>query len=423
MTTTPPHPQPGTASAPAAVGPGSGLRETLGRIGPLVLLFNLGWSTTNNAGGSYLQAASDVISPADPIGFYTTASTVGALLAAIAIVITGALSDRTRSRFGKRAPWIAGGAIVGSLGLMLTGASSSRVLVVIGWAVFQMSINAMIAAVLAVAPDHLVPRIYGRMSGIAGLGVLLGTVAGGALTAVFITRPQHGLLAVPWIMLVICVVVAIALPRRSSRHEPRPEGGARGFLRSLTPPADLQYWLVFIGRFLFVLALYMVVLYQVFIASDYIGLDRQGAGNLIATASAVLAVCAGTATVIAGPLSDRLGRRPFVIAAPLLTAVAVIPMMAFRTPWAFLVFFAIGGLAYGAYLSVDAAMMLDVLPDQDHVAKDLSILNASNTLPAVFAPLVAGTLASAVGYEASFIAVAVTCVVAAACILPVRRVR
>lgn len=424
---TPPRPLPDapppSTSTSTEAGPRTALRESLGIIGPLVLVFNLGWSATNNAGGAYLQAASDAIAPGDPIGFYTTASTVGALLAAVTIVITGTLSDRTRSRFGKRAPWIAGGAIIGSLSLMLTGASSSRVLVVIGWALFQMSINAMIAAVLAVGPDHLVPRIYGRMSGLAGLGVLLGTVVGGVLTALFITRPQHGLLAVPWIMLVVCVGVAIALPRRSSLGEPRPTGGARGFLRALVPPADLQYWLVFVGRFLFVLALYMVVLYQVFIASDYIGLGRQAAGNLIATASAVLAVCAGAATVVAGPLSDRLGRRPFVIAAPLLTAVAVVPLMAFRTPWAFLAFFALGGIAYGAYLSVDAALMLDVLPDQDHVAKDLSVLNASNTLPAVFAPIVAGSLSSAVGYEASFIAVAVTCVVAAACIIPVRRVR
>lgn len=399
------------------------LRQRLGRVGPLVLLFNLGWSTTNNAAGSYLQAASKIFSPENRIGFYTTASTVGALLAAVSIVVIGGLSDRTRSRFGKRAPWIVGGGVVGALALAVTGLTSSPVLVVAAWAVYQMALNAMIAAMLAVPPDLLVPSIYGRMSGVAGLGVLLGSVTGGVLTALLITTPQRGLVLVPWVMLAAAVLAAVLLPRRSSIADPRPERGARALLRSLTPPRDRQFWLVFAGRFLFILALYMVVLYQFFIASDYIGLDTQAAGDLIGLASVILAVCAGTATAVAGPLSDRVGRKPFVIGAPLLTALGIVPLTLVPSSWAFLLFFILGGIAYGAYLSVDAALMLDVLPTQDQVAKDLSILNAANTLPAVIAPLVAGTLSATSGYSASFVAVAVACLAGAACILPVNRVR
>lgn len=402
---------------------GTALRQRLGRLGPLFLLFNFGWSTTNNAAGNYLQAAAATISPHDKLGFYTAAATVGALLAAIAIIVAGGLSDRTRSRFGRRVPWIAGGSVVAAAGLLLTGVTTSPVLVIIGWAVFQMALNTMVAAALAITPDLLAERIYGRASGILGVGLLLGSVSGGILTSLFITTPQRGLMVVPWIMLVISIMVAAFLPRASSRDQPRERGGLLGFLRSLRPPKDPQFWWVFTGRFLFILALYMVVLYEFFIATDFLHLTDQKAGDLIAIGSIILAVTAGTATAVAGPLSDRVGRKPFVIGAPVLTAIALVPLAVLHTEWAFLLFFGLGGLAYGSYISVDAALMVDILPDKERAAKDLAILNASNTLPAVFAPAVAGGLVSLGGYPLSFVGVGVACIAGALAILRVRRVR
>jgi len=409
--------------APRLSADGYPLRTKLGRLGILFLLFQLGWSTTNTAAGNYLQAYAEVVSPGDKVGFYSVAASVGALLAAVAIIFAGALSDRTRTRVGKRVPWIIGGAVVAAASLFLTGVSTDPVLIVAAWAVYQMALNAMVAAGLALTPDYLVQEIYGRGSGMKGLGVLLGSVFGGILTSVFISAPDQGLRVVPWIMLVVAVFVALLLPRRSSLDAPRPEGGIMGLLRFLTPPKDMQFWWVFIGRFLFILGLYMVVLYQFFIATDYLGLDTQQAGNVIALCSITLAISAGIATALAGPISDKIGRRPFVIGAPLLTVVALVPMWVAREPWALIAFFAIAGLAYGSYISVDAALMADILPDKERAAKDLAILNASNTLPGVFAPAAAGLLVSLGDYPVMFVGVAVVCVIAGLVIIRVRRVR
>lgn len=84
-----------------------------------------------------------------------------------------------------------------------------------------------------------------------------------------------------------------------------------------------------------------------------------------------------------GPLSDRTGRKPFVIAGPLMLLLALVPLFFVAEAWAFVTFFAVGGLAYGSYLAVDAALMADILPSKERAAKDLAILNASNTLPAI----------------------------------------
>lgn len=398
------------------------LQTRLGRLGILFVLFQLGWTTTNNAAGNLLQAYAGEVAPKDTVAFYSMSSAVGAVLAAIAIIFAGGLSDRTRTRFGRRVPWIISGSTVAALALFSMSLTTNPVLVVAGWAIYQMALNAMVAAGLALTPDYLAKEIYGRGSGLKGLGVLLGSVTGGILTSVFIATPERGLMVVPWIMLVASILVAALLPRRSSVDEPRSEGGLLGFLRFLIPPKDGQFWLVFSGRFMFILGLYMVILYQFFIARDFLSLSTQEAGNLIALGSVVLAFSAGIATVVAGPLSDKVGRKPFVIGGPLLTIVALIPIWLAHESWAFVAFFAIGGLAYGSYLSVDAALMTDILPDKERAAKDLAILNASNTLPAVFAPAMSGTLLSLGGYPLVFSGVSVVCAAAGIVIFWVRRV-
>src|SRR5436190_306683 len=61
----------------------------------------------------------------------------GALVAVIANPLAGALSDRTAGRFGRRRPWIAGGAAAGAAGLVLTSAQHTLPGVLAGWCVAQ----------------------------------------------------------------------------------------------------------------------------------------------------------------------------------------------------------------------------------------------------------------------------------------------
>src|SRR5256885_3081044 len=51
---------------------------------------------------------------------------VGAFFALVANPLFGKLSDRTRSRFGMRRPWIIGGVIVGTIGLLIIALAPAR---------------------------------------------------------------------------------------------------------------------------------------------------------------------------------------------------------------------------------------------------------------------------------------------------------
>jgi MFS family permease len=86
---------------------------------------------------------------------------------------------------------------------------------------------------------------------------------------------------------------------------------------------------------------------------------------------------------------------------------------------------AVGGLGFGLYMAVDLALVVDVLPNPDRVAKDLGVLNIAGALPYSVAPALApAVLAIGRGSYGLLYAVAgISAVGAAVAILRVRRVR
>lgn len=86
------------------------------------------------------------INPATKESMLGTINAVGSIVALLANVIFGTLSDMTRSRFGKRSPWIVlGGLIAGlSVGLIAVGQHSFPAILVL-WCCAQLGYNIMLA--------------------------------------------------------------------------------------------------------------------------------------------------------------------------------------------------------------------------------------------------------------------------------------
>ena len=82
-------------------------------LGPYIVMVSL-----------FLPALIQEIDSENKIQLLALFSTMGMLVAAISNMVAGALSDRTHSRFGRRAPWIVGGAFVFMLAMI--GASFSE---------------------------------------------------------------------------------------------------------------------------------------------------------------------------------------------------------------------------------------------------------------------------------------------------------
>ena len=87
-------------------------------------------------------------------------------------------------------------------------------------------------------------------------------------------------------------------------------------------------------------------------------------------------------------------------------------------------FSAVGGLAFGVYYAVDAALMSEVLPAADSHARDLGILNMANTGGQVLAPAASSLLVGlGLGFLPVFVGAIIAGALGAACIPPIRSVR
>ena len=93
-----------------------GLRKLLWWMMPANLGVFILWGAIP---GVLLPLQMESLDAAHKVANLALVSTIGAFAAMIAQPIAGAVSDRTRSRFGRRAPWMVGGAVVGGLALIL----------------------------------------------------------------------------------------------------------------------------------------------------------------------------------------------------------------------------------------------------------------------------------------------------------------
>jgi MFS family permease len=163
-----------------------------------------------------------------------------------------------------------------------------------------------------------------------------------------------------------------------------------------------------------------------YILTDYIHVPagmRPAQG--LTVIAAIAAVGALLAASIAGPLSDRLNRRkPFVfVSSAIAGAGCILPVLS-PTFGAVEVYAAFAGLAFGTYLSVDAALVTLVLPRSEDAARDLGVLNIANAGPQVLAPLFAALIIGHFGgYRVLFIIGGCCGIAGALAVLPVRSVR
>jgi MFS family permease len=355
---------------------------------------------------------------------------VSAVFALVFNPIGGALSDRTRSRFGRRAPWL----IAASAGLLvmlgLLGQAATVPLVLIGWCLAQAVANLYQAPLTAIVPDRVVPARRGAASSVAGVASVLGGVAGVGLASQFSGHLGAGYVVLGALLVLSAWYFVLTTKDSPTGSQPRPPRDTRSLgLRLAEFVSALRYRdfaLVFASRAAAILGYFLVVNYELYILTDYIKLPgAMKPAQGVTVLAAISAVGAILAAAIAGPLSDRLDRRkPFVILSSAIAGAGCILPVVSPTFTTIEIFAAFAGLAFGCYLSVDAALVTLVLPRSEDAARDLGVLNIANAGPQVIAPLFAALIISHFGgYRTLFIAGGCCGIAGALAVMPIRSVR
>ncbi|MFI5679203.1 MFS transporter [Streptomyces cellulosae] len=322
----------------------------------------------------------------------------GAVVSLAANPFFGALSDRTTARRGRRTPWIVAGAAGGALSLLLLAGAGGLWPMVLGWCLVQLTLNAAFAAVTAAVPDR-VPRLQrGAVGGWLGAAQILGAVAGTGLATMGDGGIAAGYAACAVFALAGVVPYVLRYPDLRLSAADRPAWSTKAFLRGfwMSPRRYPDFGWAWLTRFLINLSNALVILYLLYYLRDRLHYHDPEQGVLILTAVDSVALLA--TVVVGGVWSDRVGRRkPFVLWSGVLMAAATALLAVWQTWPSAIVAAAVLGVALGVFMSVDFALMTDVLPKAADRGKDLGVINVANALPQVAAPALAAPIVTHLG--------------------------
>ena len=110
---------------------------------------------------------------------------IGAAVAMFTNPFCGKLSDRTSSPLGMRRPWIVGGLVGGTLGVLVVALAPTIPVVLLGWCAAQVGFNALLAAMVAVLPDQVPVDQRGMVAGVLGVCLPIASVVGTFLVKLF----------------------------------------------------------------------------------------------------------------------------------------------------------------------------------------------------------------------------------------------
>ncbi|WP_222706291.1 MFS transporter [Actinomyces ruminicola] len=376
--------------------------------------------------GVLLPARIAEIAPDDKAAVVALNSTVSMIVAAIANILIGAGSDLTRSRLGRRTPWIWAGAIGSLASLTLLGHVGSVPALVATWAVYQIFLNSIIAPLLGTLSDRISPQFRGTAASGYALGNGLGTGLGQVIGAQFLGNTATGLLVLGILTVLVAPATSLCFRETSSLGMPR-----RPFTKDMVLDHFVfarhnarDYYLALLGKFFVILAKFAIQGYVLYILTDYMLLGQDDSSRYISIVSLVIMVAGIVMAFVAGPVADRLKliKLP-VIVSSLLIAVGVLVPFFSATPVTMVLYAVIAGTGLGMFNAVDQALNIAVLPDPDTAAKDLGILNLANTGGQIAGPLVAAAAISAFGYHMLFVVASAAALIASLLFALIRSIR
>lgn len=353
---------------------------------------------------------------------------LAAFVALIANPLFGRLSDYTTSRWGRRRPWMFGGAIGFVAALAVLALAPSVPIVFAGWAFAQLFGNMILAPLLTTIADQIPEHQRASVSGNVGIMQNLGILAA-AYVALWFVNDMFLLFVVPGVFAALTVILyCFLLPDKAITEKPSEGGGAKVFLMTfwVNPLKHPDFAWVWISRFLVTLSMFLFIVYRFFFLGHQVGIqDSAEIAGIVATGVLINTLVLVVFAKIGGWLSDRTAnRKGFVISATALFGVGIGLLSITHTVPMFYVVEAIMGMGYGIYVAVDTALVVDVLPNPDDAAKDLGVLNIANALPQSLAggigALLLGIGGGLTNYPALFIGALVFAMLGAATIIPVR---
>lgn len=354
---------------------------------------------------------------------------------ALAVVLTGPFlgiaSDRTRTRIGRRRPFMIGGTLLGLAALVVMATATSIPMLMAGWVMAQLTWGQALGNLQTITADMLPEHQRGKVAGLVGFATQIAPVLGVGLAG-GLSGDHLLLFLVPGAIGAVLVGLFVVFI-----HEPDSRGIDLGHISVLEVLRKLVFdprrypdfaW-VWVGRFCFYFGLTFATTFTAFYFAHRLGITLGEVAGLIALLSLGNLVATSAGALGGGFLSDRLRRRrAFVLVGSLFFAAGCLVTAAATSLVPLCVGALLSAVGIGTFAAVDQALVLDVLPERETEAgRYMGIVGFATSVPQAAAPLVA-PLVLAVGagganYPLLYGLAAVVTVIGGIAVLRVRSVR
>jgi MFS family permease len=333
------------------------------------------------------------INPANSATNLAIVLTSGAAGALIGNPLTGSLSDRTTSRFGRRTPWILMGMLAASIGLLIMANNFNIVTLAAGWFLVQFFGNMLLACYSAILPDRVPVFQRGTTQAIIGLAAPI-TMVLGAFYLGRLVDLKIGYYSLAALLIVLTIAFLISFREPQLPKGALPSFEIKSFLKSFWinprqyPNFGISWAFWFLawsgyglgsGGFLY-LYLQNILRYPMLFPGHA---PQEG----IATIQILQIVVGVPLMIIAGIISDKKGvRKIFVTGGASLVLLGLLLLGLIRS-WLWIEFATtLVGAGFWIYYTIGIAMISEFLPSAAARGKDLGVINVAATLPQILMP-------------------------------------
>lgn len=393
-----------------------------GWLGPYIVMVSL-----------FLPALIQEIDAENKIQLLALFSTMGMLVAAISNMVAGALSDRTHSRFGRRAPWIVGGAFVFMLSMIGASFSEGIPMLLACWMVGQAALNFIVAPMVAwldYAPEDkkgMAASAYG------GLGMALGNNGFNVIGAMFLSQFRFGFIVfgVVTFIAVLLAVFIVHEPSSLDAEDEKPAEKSEGEKFSLATIRKVfpvwsegrDYYLALIGKLFQGVGNFAITGYILYIMTDFLKLGGSETESSIQLLNSIMLAFGIFMGFFAGPASDKTKLLKYPVGfSTIFLALGAAAMFLTQNTTGITIYAFCAGIGMGLWNSLDNLLNLRVIPDPNRVAFFLGVYNLGNTVTQALAPIISATVISLFGFSSIFLVSIVFSAIGGLCILSIKKV-
>jgi MFS family permease len=320
--------------------------------------------------------------------------TVGVIAPIVIQPTIGMISDYTVTRWGRRKPYIFIGALLDVVFLFGIATSQTYLALVAFYFLLQLSSNFAQGPFQGYVPDLVPKRQVGIASGLMGTMIVLGTIAGVGIATVGVNTASLFAATLALGLVEVATMVVLVLSVNEGTSAPKRTRSWLGVARSAWATDILRessvLWLLVV-RLLFLGAYAATSLALPYFQRAH-GMTEAEASTTVFTGTGIVGVMTALSAIPGARISDRVGRRPVIWAAAAIAAVGLLGVALAPNPTVAIASFVPFGIGMGAFLSVDWALMTDVIPKHTS-GRYMGILNAGTAMAEPVFLIVAGPLA------------------------------